>query len=160
MTIQEAIKDIKSIKPIVGGKSLEIAIESMEELEQYRALGTVEELKELKQQPKTDWIPCEERLPDAEEEVYILAKRKYRDGDFKYITTTAMYEDGTIRENDSCWYWEDIEGEWDEEEDCYIIPKGWWECKHYNPDNCYNNAVDDEVIAWQPLPQPYKEEGA
>ena len=109
----------------------------------------------VEQQPKIDWIPCEERLPDAEEEVYILAKRKYLDGDFKYITTTAMYEDGTIRENDSCWYWEDIEGEWDEEEDCYIIPKGWWECKHYNPDNCYNNVVDDEVIAWQPLPQPY-----
>lgn len=114
----------------------------------------------LEIQPKTDWIPCEERLPEAEEEVYILAKRKYRDGGFKYITTTAMYEDGTIRENDSCWYWEDIEGEWDEEEDCYIIPKGWWECKHYNPDNCYNNAVDDEVIAWQPLPAPYKKEGA
>ena len=115
----------------------------------------------ISSQPQADkWIPCEERLPDAEEEVFILAKRKYRGGDVKYITTTAMYEDGTIRENDSCWYWEDIEGEWDEEEDCYIIPKGWWECKHYNPDNCYNNAVDDEVIAWQPLPQPYKKEGA
>ena len=46
MKVQEAIEDIKSIKPIVGGKSLEIAIECMEELEQYRALGTVEELKE------------------------------------------------------------------------------------------------------------------
>ena len=45
MTIQEAIKDIKSIKPIVGGKSLEIAIECMKEVEQYRALGTVEEIK-------------------------------------------------------------------------------------------------------------------
>ena len=49
MTIQEAIKDIKSIKPIVGGKSLEIAIECMEEVEQYRALGTVEELKEARE---------------------------------------------------------------------------------------------------------------
>ena len=49
MVIQEAIKDIKSIKPIVGGKSLEIAIGCMEELEQYRALGTVEELKEARE---------------------------------------------------------------------------------------------------------------
>ena len=126
----------------------------------FGVIQAIECIKKMEKQLKTDWIPCEERLPDAEEEVYILAKRKYRDGDFKYITTTAMYEDGTIRENDSCWYWEDIEGEWDEEEDCYIIPKGWWECKHYNPDNCYNNAVDDEVIAWQPLPKPYKKEGA
>ena len=52
MTIQEAIKDIKSIKPIVGGKSLEIAIECMEEVEQYRALGTVEELKEAREMNK------------------------------------------------------------------------------------------------------------
>ena len=49
MVIQEAIKDIKSIKPIVGGKSLEIAIESMKEVEQYRALGTFEELKEARE---------------------------------------------------------------------------------------------------------------
>ena len=47
----------------------------------------------------------------------------------------------------------DIEGEWDEENDCYIIPEGWWENKHYNPDECYNNQVDDEVIAWQHIPQ-------
>ena len=54
MTVQEAIKDIKSIKPIVGGKSLEIAIKCMKEVEQYRELGTVEELKEAreKQIPK------------------------------------------------------------------------------------------------------------
>lgn len=49
MTIQEAIKDIKGIKSIVGGKSLEIAIKCMKEVEQYRALGTVEELKEARE---------------------------------------------------------------------------------------------------------------
>ena len=39
MTVQEAIEDIREcVKPVVGGKSLEIAIECMEELEQYRAL--------------------------------------------------------------------------------------------------------------------------
>ena len=64
-----------------------------------------------------------------------------------------MYEDGTVLENDSCWNWYDIEGEWDEENDCCIIPEGWWENKHYNPDECYNNQVDDEVIAWQHIPQ-------
>ena len=106
------------------------------------------------------WITCSERLPQVETEVYIVAKRKYRDGDVRYITTTALYEDGTVRENDSCWRWEDIEGEWDEDEDCIIIPKGWWEYRHYNPDEVYNNAVDDEVIAWMPLPAlpaPYQQ---
>ncbi len=105
------------------------------------------------------WIPCSERLPKIETTVLIHAKRKYKDGSFKDIITTAMYEDGTVLEDDSCWRWEDIDGEWDEENDCYIIPEGWWEDKKYNEDGELNHAVDDEVIEWQPLPEipaPYK----
>ena len=104
----------------------------------------------------TTWIPCSERLPIVETKVLILAKRKYRDGSFKNIITTAMYEDGTMLENDSRWRWEDIEGEWDEENDCYIIPEGWWEDKMYNADGELNHLIDDEVIYWQPLPEPYQ----
>lgn len=109
-------------------------------------------------QPQADkWITCSVSMPPVETEVFILAKRKFKCGDCRYIRTTAMYEDGTVLENDSCWRWEDIAGEWDEENDCYIIPKGWWENRHYNPDDVYNNAIDDEVIAWQLLPEPYRE---
>ena len=98
-----------------------------------------------------EWIPVKECLPMPETEVFILAKRKtqaYED----CVTTTAIYEDGRMPECYSCWNWEDIDGEWDEENDCHIIPKGWWEFRHYNPDGVYNNAIDDEVIAWMPLP--------
>lgn len=105
------------------------------------------------------WIPCSVAMPPVETEVFIVAKRKYSGGEVRYITTTAMYEDGTVLENDSCWRWEDIEGEWDEENDCYIIPEGWWENRHYNPDEVYNNVIDDEVITWQPLPHPYQPKG-
>lgn len=108
---------------------------------------------------KGDWILCSERLPEVETEVFILAKRKFKGGDCMYTRTTAMYEDGTVLESDSCWYWQDIDGEFDEENDCYIIPEGWWENRHYNPDEVYNNAVDDEVIAWHPLPEPYQLKG-
>lgn len=46
MTIDEAIKDIKdNIKPVVGGKSLDMAIEALE---------------------RQRWIPCSVRLPDKE----------------------------------------------------------------------------------------------
>ena len=103
------------------------------------------------------WIPVVEQLPPVETEVYVTARRKYRDGTYREIVTTAMYEDGTVLENDSCWYWNEINGEWDEENDCYIIPEGWWENRHYNPDDVYNNAVDDEVIAWRSMPEPYRE---
>ena len=114
-------------------------------------------INELAEEYNNGWIPCSDKLPTVEEKVLIFAKRKYRGGSFKYIITTAMYEDGTVLENDSKWRWEDIEAEWDEEEDCYIIPEGWWEDKAYNPDGALNYAIYDEVIAWQPLPQPYKE---
>ena len=51
MTIDEAIKDIKdNIKPVVGGKSLDMAIEALE---------------------RQRWIPCSERLPEEETDVLV-----------------------------------------------------------------------------------------
>lgn len=96
------------------------------------------------------WIPAEKALPRCEEEVFIQTERGTR--------TTAMYEDGTMREEDSIWHWCDIDGDWDEERDCMIIPKGWWEYRHFNPDDVYNNVVDEKVIAWRPLPDLYQPE--
>lgn len=111
-------------------------------------------------EPKIEnrWIPVTERLPVSEEEVVICAIRKFK-GNKHYIVTTAMYEDGTVRDNDSRWNWEDIDwAGWDDEEDCGIIPQGWWEYRHYNPDDVYNNLIDDFVVAWMPLPEPWKGE--
>ena len=51
------------------------------------------------------WVYCNDKMPTPETEVLIVAKRKFRGGEFRYIITFAMYEDGTIRENDSCWRW-------------------------------------------------------
>lgn len=113
-----------------------------------------EEINRILEQ-ESAWIPCSERLPVPETEVLITARRKYTNGEYHDIITTALYEDGKISENDSCLVWIDIEGEYDEENDCYIIPEGWWECRHFNADDVYNNLIDCEVIAWMPLPEPY-----
>jgi hypothetical protein len=94
------------------------------------------------------WIT--DRLPECEVEVLICYKYKNRK---ESHITTAIYEDGTMLENDSIWDWEDIDGEYDENEDCYIIPQGWWEYRHFNPDDVYNNLVDAEVLGWMPLPE-------
>lgn len=95
------------------------------------------------------WISVKDKLPAAEVEVLVYTKGK--------IITTAIYEDGTIREENSEWHWNEPEywndTNYDEENDCYIIPEGWWEYRHYNPDDVYNNPIDDEVLFWQPLPQ-------
>ena len=121
------------------------------------ALSAVEGM--IASQPQIGtWIPCSERLPVVETEVLIIAKRKYSDGSYGYITTVAIYEDGTMLEEDSIWFWHDLDGDYDEEHDCYIIPEGWWEYSQYHKDEEYDNNIDDEVIAWMPLPESYKGE--
>lgn len=105
------------------------------------------------------WIPVSEGLPKCEQEVLICTEKKIvgKNAYIDSIVTPAIYEDGTMRENDSVWGWEDIDyAGWDEEEDCGIIPEGWWENRHFNPEGVYNSPIDRKVIAWMPLPEPYK----
>lgn len=78
----------------------------------------------------------------------------YRNDIDGYSITTAHYEDGSVFLQDSVWYWEDLPdwGTYDEERDDYKIPKGWWEYRHFNPDDVYNNKIDCSVMGWMPLP--------
>lgn len=99
-----------------------------------------------------EWISVEERLPERETEVLIATISRYS---HKGITT-AMYEDGTMPEEDSSWNWEDVEMDYNEETDQYIIPEGWWEYRHYG--ESLNYAVDDKVTHWMPLPNTPKGE--
>ena len=132
---------------------------------EYDETLAIEQIKSVPAQPEQRWIPVTERLPTCEQEVLICTKKKVyvskKTGMEWYeepIITPALYEDGTMLEVDSKWRWEDIDyAGWDEEEDCGIIPEGWWENRHFNPDGVYNNPVDKEVIAWMPLPEPYQE---
>lgn len=93
------------------------------------------------------WIPVTERLPESEIEVLIKSE--------KGTITTALYEDGTVEDDNSCWNWSDIDFIYDETRDVHLIPEGWWEYRHYNPDDVYNNLVDEKVTAWRPLPESY-----
>lgn len=142
------------MRPIDGDKLLEQANEDGA----YGYVSAYEIANAPTIEPYGKWIPCSERLPKVETEVWITAKRRYSDGTVRYITTTAIYEDGTMLEEDSEWFWHDLDGEYDEEHDCYIIPEGWWEYRHYHRDEEYDNLVDDEVIAWMPLPEQYRVE--
>ena len=46
--------------------------------------------------------------------------------------------------------------EYIEEEDTWWIPQGWYEVCDYFEDYSYS-TITDKVIAWQPLPEPFKE---
>lgn len=101
-----------------------------------------------------EWISVNDRLPDPETEVMVCAR--YCDFGNKVlpIISTAMYEDGTFCEKDSRYLWEGLDecGIYDEEEDCYRIPKGWWECHHFS--KCGDYMIEEKVTHWMPFPVP------
>lgn len=97
-----------------------------------------------------EWCDPETDPPKVEEEVLIL----YCNSISGYGITTAHYENGNVLSQNSAFYWEDLWdwGLYDEEQDDYRIPKGWWEYRHFNPDEVFNNRVDYPVVGWMPLP--------
>lgn len=114
------------------------------------------ELTDLESLPTIDperiipaWRDPDKDPPKVETEVLVL----YRRDDYLGITT-AHYEDGNVFSEDSKWNWEDLPdwGTYDEERDDYRIPEGWWEYRHFNPDDVYNNKIDCTVVGWMPLP--------
>jgi hypothetical protein len=115
------------------------------------------ELTDLESLPTIDperiipaWRNPETDPPKVEEEVLIM----YQTASGEFGITTAHYEDGTLLSQDSFFYWDELAawGKLDEEHDDYIIPKGWWEYRHFNQDEVYNNRVDYPVMGWMPLP--------
>lgn len=96
------------------------------------------------------WRDPETDPPKVEEEVLILYCNSIGD----YGITTAHYENGNVLSRNSAFYWEDLWdwGLYDEEQDDYRIPEGWWEYRHFNPDEVFDNRVDYPVVGWMPLP--------
>ena len=153
-------------KKLIEATNIETSPEEMNVLDdillRFWQMGWLDKLEHSEPQ----WIPCSKGLPKCEKEVLICTKKKSyinrksgMEWYEKSVITPAMYEDGTMLEVNSKWHWEDIDyAGWDEEEDCGIIPEGWWENRHFNPDGVYNNLVDKEVVAWMPLPAEYREE--
>ena len=112
----------------------------------------VKDMSEVKQECSCrQWRNPETDPPKVETEVLVL----YRNEIGEYGITTAIYENGNIFSEDSEWFWSDISdwGTYDEEQDDYKIPKGWWEYRHFNPDEVYDNWIDRPVVGWMPLPR-------
>lgn len=97
---------------------------------------------------RNQWISVKDRLPEPEQTVLVIANRSGLE-----IVTTGIYEDGRVTLGESIWIWNDIELDYDDDQDDYIIPEGWWEDKEYNGDDWFNHPIDDPVTHWMPLPE-------
>lgn len=96
-----------------------------------------------------EWRNPETDPPKVETEVLVLV-----DCGKGYCITTAFYEDGTVSQHESLWQWEDADdyGIYDEEEDLYRLAKGWWEYRHFTPEDTLECPIDKPVVGWMPLP--------
>ena len=82
-------------------------------------------------QPEQRWIPCSERLP---EEDY------WTGANFQYSASALMTVYNAEDEETIIDYGHTVDGKWYSETTNCLVPS-WW-----------------EVLAWMPLPEPYREE--
>lgn len=94
-------------------------------------------IKALKQ-PEQRWIPCSERLPEEDGEYLVLyyTHSKYK----PYVYDVISFANDLYQIDE--YYFPDKKGQ-----------KGWFYC-----DRDYGYCEDNSVLAWMPLPEPYKEE--
>ena len=105
-----------------------------------------------------EWISVDDRLPENEVDVLICTQRRYYKGGTIPVVSTAFYTDGKMNTEESGYNWDlgNVDMEYDEEVDAYIVPEGWWESVRYGEEF---SAVDDFVTHWMPLPpEPQKGE--
>ena len=102
------------------------------------------------------WIPCSERLPDAEKTVLVTVEVRPKGFMHYKKVVKAFYESGKVTEDDSEYTWYNCDNLVENENGEYVVPEGWWEDVDYAEEF---TAIDDFVTAWMPLPTPYREGG-
>ena len=108
-------------------------------------------------QPK--WISVEERLPENEKTVLVATKHSFatHNGVREIVTVSAAFHtDGKTFSGDSKYNFDDgdVDLIYDEDNDEYIVPEGWWESTYFTEQFA---AVDEEVLCWMPIPEPPEE---
>lgn len=97
----------------------------------------MEYIKNMEKQPKVEWIPCSERMPEERDSIFVKFKGTdmWHKAMFEKISdevnVTVELKDGTRMTKTAY----TVDGKWNVE-------------KEYRK---------QKVIAWQPLPEPYRE---
>ena len=103
------------------------------------------------------WIPCSEHeYPSDNREVEVTCEfKRYNVKKVRY-TCHASYVHRYSIESTSYNNWEDCE-EYNEDEDKYYALPGWYERVHSWDDYSYCD-IEDRVVAWRELSEPFKGE--
>jgi len=98
----------------------------------------------------SEWIKCIDRLPDDGKVVlahYINRSEMKRTIRAQYIKAWTTEADDAADVDTEC-------VEYSDQDDCYYLPQGWYECID-NLDEYYRVAVNEGTPThWQPLPPP------
>lgn len=135
-------KELKDLEGSTEALTVEEAAE--DEIEDLKKLPVIEPERMI-----PAWRDPDKDPPKVETEVLVLV-----DCGKGYCITTAFYEDGTVSQYESVWQWEDVDdyGIYDEEDDLYRLQKGWWEYRHFTPEDALECPIDKPVVGWMPLP--------
>ena len=93
------------------------------------------------------WIPCSEKMP-SETVIATVETKVFR---YRYVCEAVWVPRWTWKASSDAW--EDC-SEYKEDDDEYYVLEGWYERVH-NWDEYAYVAIDDNVIAWMPIPIPY-----
>ena len=102
-------------------------------------------------QPEPHWIPCSEKMPSET----VIATVETKTFKHRYVCEAVWIPRWTRKVLFD--EWEDC-SEYKEDDDEYYALEGWYERVH-NWDEYAYVAIDDNVIAWTPLPEVYQKEG-
>ena len=102
---------------------LNIKMDGAEHIIVHHARRIIEDMPPVTPQPKAEWIPCSERLPDTDDKVLCW----YEYYHWSREKVLPEYGIGCYLRKTSAWFGE------------------------------VANGKDVKVIAWMPLPEPYKE---
>ena len=104
-------------------------------------------IEQLTIKPEQRWIPCSERLPSET----VIATVETKTFKHRYVCEAVWIPRWTWKASSDAW--EDC-SEYKEDDDEYYVLEGWYERVH-NWDEYAYVAIDDNVIAWMPIPIPY-----
>lgn len=102
------------------------------------------------------WHRVEDGFPDDEVPVLAILHNTYGRN-----VVLKLFHIGHHKRTTEEYGWQEYEGEteYDEENDCFWIPEGWWESNYHEDNlNWEINETDGTITHWMPLPEPPKED--